>query len=169
MKAIAVFLSISFLAMVSIAQESTKNSGEEIVTGYCERSDLETGDFGQYFEKQHHDYKPDQQICEQLKEYKGDLRISIVMATWCSDSREQVPGFFRILDDINMNSYVQEMICVDREKKAGEINLDTYNIEKVPTFIFYVNDKEAGRIIETPQKTLEEDFLDILKSTGEFK
>ena len=36
------------------------------------------------------------------------------------------------------------------------------NIEKVPTFIFYKNGIEIGRIIESPEKSIEKDFLKIL-------
>jgi hypothetical protein len=32
------------------------------------------------------------------------------------------------------------------------------DIEKVPTFIFYVNNVEAGRIIENPVTSLEMDY-----------
>ena len=40
--------------------------------------------------------------------------------------------------------------------------LHGYEIEYVPTFIFYREDKEIGRIIETPILSLEEDMLAIL-------
>ena len=36
------------------------------------------------------------------------------------------------------------------------------NIEKAPTFIVYINGQERGRIIETPQKSVEEDLIDII-------
>jgi hypothetical protein len=39
---------------------------------------------------------------------------------------------------------------------------DTLNIERVPTFIFLKNKVEAGRIIETPVTSLEQDMLNIL-------
>jgi hypothetical protein len=34
----------------------------------------------------------------------------------------------------------------------------------VPTIIFYENGKELGRIVESPEKTLETDILKILES-----
>jgi ribosomal protein L30E len=35
-------------------------------------------------------------------------------------------------------------------------------VERVPTFIFYRDGKEIGRIVENPQKSLVEDFLEII-------
>jgi hypothetical protein len=53
------------------------------------------------------------------------------------------------------------MIGVDFDKKAREIDVDVFNISRVPTFIFHRNEIEIGRITETPIETLEEDFLKI--------
>jgi hypothetical protein len=36
------------------------------------------------------------------------------------------------------------------------------NIVRVPTFIFYKNNSEAGRIIEVPKTSLEQDMVNIL-------
>ncbi|MBN1340624.1 MAG: thioredoxin family protein [Bacteroidales bacterium] len=151
-------------AQYSEAQENTPVSEEEIVTGFCERSQLESGEFGKSFEKGHHDYIPDAGICAELKSFDEDYEIRIVLATWCHDSKVQVPRFFRILDDTQLSGKVSKIICVDRGKNAVDIDLGPYRIEKVPTFIVYIDDQEAGRITETPINTLEEDLLLILKS-----
>ena len=37
------------------------------------------------------------------------------------------------------------------------------NIERVPTFIIYRGEKEIGRIVETPKKSLERDLWNIVK------
>ena len=36
------------------------------------------------------------------------------------------------------------------------------DIELVPTFIFYRNGEELGRIVETPEDTLEKDLAEIV-------
>jgi hypothetical protein len=56
-----------------------------------------------------------------------------------------------------------DIIAVDRKKQASDVDMTPYSIEKVPTFIFYKNGKEVGRIIETPHTTLENDMQLILK------
>lgn len=52
-------------------------------------------------------------------------------------------------------------------KKAEGFDIDQFIIERVPTFIFYKNESEIGRIIETPVETLEKDILNILKNVQE--
>jgi len=82
-----------------------------------------------------------------------------VLGTWCSDSQEQVPGFFKVLDKIRFDKKNVQMIAVDSAKEAGIIDLVNYNIQKVPTFIIYRKGREIGRIIEKPYMTLEKDLL----------
>lgn len=84
------------------------------------------------------------------------------MGTWCSDSREQIPAFYKILDELNYPSDKVTLICVDRKKKGLSNEADGLNIELVPTIIFYRNGEEIGRIIETPQESLEKDLLGII-------
>lgn len=61
-----------------------------------------------------------------------------------------------------------EIICVDRKKKGFADEANGIDINFVPTFIFYINGNEIGRIIELPNITLEPDFLKILKQTRNF-
>lgn len=57
-----------------------------------------------------------------------------------------------------------QMFTVDRNKKAGNYDFDYLKIELVPTIILYKEDVEAGRIIESPHMSLEEDMADIIIS-----
>jgi thiol-disulfide isomerase/thioredoxin len=84
------------------------------------------------------------------------------MGTWCSDSRREVPRFLRILDELNFNNELLTINYVDRKKESPEGDISSLDIKYVPTFIFYKGGKEIGRIIETPQITLESDFKNIL-------
>ena len=86
------------------------------------------------------------------------------MGTWCSDSHEQVPRFFKVMDEAGYPADNVRIICVDREKKDGSEDVDSLNIELVPTFIFYKEGIELGRIVETPKQTMEEDIFEILKA-----
>ena len=56
-----------------------------------------------------------------------------------------------------------EFIGVDRLKKTHDYSIKELKIKRVPTFIFYKEGKEIGRIIESPNETLEKDFLKIVK------
>lgn len=91
------------------------------------------------------------------------VKIKIIGAAWCSDTREQVPNFIRILEEISFPVKQIEYHFVDRDKNApGDDFISNYSFSKVPTFIFYRDNKEIGTIIETPANTLEEDMVAIL-------
>jgi hypothetical protein len=85
-----------------------------------------------------------------------------VFGSWCSDSREQLPRFFRVLDAAGYPSERLMLLAVDRSKTAHGIDASRLRIERVPTFIFYHNGRELGRIVETPLETLEADIAAIL-------
>jgi hypothetical protein len=92
----------------------------------------------------------------------GDINVTLIMGTWCDDSKEQVPRFYKILDMLQFDYSKLSLICVDRKKSAPDIDLAGMNIKLVPTFIFYRNYKEIGRITETPARSLEKDMLGIM-------
>jgi thiol-disulfide isomerase/thioredoxin len=133
--------------------------GTEILYGYCDRSGLEKGEFGKSFKEYYESYEPDKSVTEQLKLKQDGIEILVVLGTWCSDSKEQVPKFFKILDKIRFDRKQLQMVAVNSSKEAGLIDLVNYSIQKVPTFIIYRRGHEVGRIIETPFTTLENDLL----------
>ncbi len=55
-----------------------------------------------------------------------------------------------------------KLICIDRLKNAEGTEVADLNIELVPTIIFYQGDIEMGRIIESPEVSLEADMARII-------
>jgi len=84
------------------------------------------------------------------------------MGTWCGDSKEQTPIFYKILDAANFNYNNLQLIAVNRGKSTPDNLQEGLNIERVPTFIFYKKGKEIGRFVEFPQETVEADMLKIV-------
>jgi thiol-disulfide isomerase/thioredoxin len=160
----AALLVLALMPVIIFSQEmngkiTDPKLDKEILYGNCDRSGLGKGEFGSLFAEYYQIYKPDKAVLNQLRKKKEGVEILIVLGTWCSDSQEQVPKFFKILDKINFADKNVRMICVSSNKEAGAIETASYNIQKVPTFIIYKNGKEIGRIIETPYATLEKDLL----------
>ncbi len=136
---------------------------KEILVGICDRNGLESEVFAEYFNAGYEEYTPDPSIIKQLKKMKKGLEIVIVMASWCSDSEEQVPRFYKILDGIGFKESHIKLIAVDEAKTAGDTDISGLGIERVPTFIFYKGGREIGKIVESPTgSTLERDMLLIL-------
>lgn len=139
-------------------------SGKPILVGICDREAFADTNFAWWFNSGYKFYKPDEEIIKQLSKIDSTYSISIVMGTWCSDSRRETPRFYKILDEINFSEEKLKLINVDREKNGISFDVTKLNIELVPTFIFYKNGNEIGRIIESPHVSLEKDFLDIIQN-----
>jgi thiol-disulfide isomerase/thioredoxin len=109
-------------------------------------------------------YAPDQAILDELKQTDiSDYSITIVLGTWCPDSRREVPRFMKIADMWGFPEEKIRFLGVDINKIAPLADYPALGIERVPTFIFYKNNSEVGRIIEVPVTSLEQDTRDILK------
>lgn len=108
-------------------------------------------------------YQPDESFLNILQSKVGkDLTIVVYLGTWCSDSKKNVPIFIKILDSLEQGLVTVSFFDVTRKaNKDIKYYDESLKVERVPTFIFYRGDKEIGRIIENPQKTLLEDFLEI--------
>ena len=137
--------------------------GIDILIDRCDRAGLEGPEFGEYFVKEYETYEFNQNITDKLSKKIEGISIKIVLGTWCHDSKMQVPRFFKILDQIEFDDSKLNVICVDRAKKTHAFSIDDLEVDYVPTFIIYKDGEEIGRIIESPEITLEEDFLNILK------
>ncbi len=118
-------------------------------------------------------YEPSNEDVDALAQVKDDIEIICVLGTWCHDSQREVPRFWKILQESDNPHLDLTMFAVGRssDETAREIldNIgfdvslrETYNVELVPTFIFLSDGVELGRIIESPQTTLEQDAALIL-------
>ena len=114
------------------------------------------------FETEYLAYQPDITSAVQLQYLMKGKKTTIVLGTWCSDSQLQVPRFYKVLDQIGVDEADITVIGVDTMKKAPHGEIDGLHIAHVPTFIFSANNKEIGRITESPSDTLENDMVIIL-------
>lgn len=121
-------------------------------------------EFMEDFETNFRQYKPRIQTIEKLKKYKDSIEVKVIGGNWCSDTRREVPRFCKVLYYTGVPVEKLSYYKVDRKKKA--INKDfasEYTFENVPTIVVYKSGREVGKIVEYPQKTLEEDLLRMLK------
>ncbi len=117
----------------------------------------------EWFLDGYQEYQPDPTFMSELVEQEtDDLTITIVLGTWCPDSRREVPRFMKIVDLWGFPRDKIRFIGVDINKIAPLADYKELGIERVPTFIFYENYSEKGRIIEVPVTSLEQDTRNIL-------
>ncbi len=138
--------------------------GRAVLINYCSRQRVT--DFPEMKEVSdvvYGSYEPDAELIAELAFFSEGVKITIVLGTWCGDSKMQVPRFFKVIDALGISNQNVTIICTDGEKKTENGLLDHLDIIQVPTFIFYRRGEEAGRIVESPQTTLENEMLNILK------
>ena len=135
--------------------------------GEFPRKDLSNILYSSRFDENYEDYSVDKATANKIKKYiSRDLKIKVVMGTWCSDSRENVPSFFKLIDYLNIKDKNIDLIGLDVNKENPNGDEKTYEIINVPTFIFYKNDKEINRIVEITLESFEKDILKILDGSG---
>jgi len=168
MKRLLFIISTIIFTISGLSQEvnqviTDEKTGNEILVGAIDIQGMHScEEFMENFKVLYSEYQPDNAVIEQITGKLEGVDITIVLATWCHDSKIQVPYFFRILTLTGYNENSLNLIGVDRVKKAGALNIRKMKIKRVPTFIFYKDGKELGRIVETPKTTLESDMLEIL-------
>lgn len=116
------------------------------------------------------EYQPDGASVEMIRSFsrslKGDLQLEVVVGTWCSDSRREVPRFIKIQRSLKKDRLPVTFWGVDRSKTKPPESVEGRTIEKVPTFIVKYRGQEIGRIIETPTVSMEADLAEILSTAG---
>ncbi len=147
----------------AVAQAVNYHDPTTWLLGYFNPAGLRQPPHATWFISGQDEYMPVSGVLNQLLDISHDaLTIKIVMGTWCPDSRREVPRFMKILELWNFHSDKVTFVGVDEAKQAPVGEYASLNIERVPTFIFYKNNSEAGRIIEVPKTSLEQDMVNIL-------
>ncbi|MDT0684913.1 thioredoxin family protein [Autumnicola psychrophila] len=135
---------------------------KDMLLGEFQREELEKEPFLSWFESGYSDYDPKEKAMQIIKENISDYEITLVMVTWCRDSKRETPKFFKILDMANYNVEKLTTIAVDTNKKNPGNIQEGLNVEMVPTIIFYKDGKEVNRFVEYPQESIEEDIAKIV-------
>ena len=160
---------ISLIALITVSCGTEKinkvvkdkKADQKILLGKCDRDGFEKMRFKDWFNSEYLTYTPKDAVLEKLNEVDWkNISVTVVLATWCPDSRREVPRFFKVTDQTNIDISKIKIIAVDRSKQSDA--LAGVTVDFVPTFIFYKSDIEIGRIIEKPKKSLEQEILDIV-------
>lgn len=86
-----------------------------------------------------------------FSEKKELFTVLIFGGTWCHDTQNILPVFYRLVDKSGYPDSKITVVGVDRQKTAPHNWHTTWNITMVPTFIILQNGKEMGRVVEYGQ------------------
>ncbi len=133
-------------------------SQERILVGPVDRTAFQDSS---WYKDNYGLYKPQAELIHQIDSLSGGDSVLVVLGTWCSDSHMWVPMFLSITDS-TLLAHKLAFITVPRSKDWRNQLTPGLNIEKVPTFIFYHDGKEIGRIIEEPKGDIGRTIVEIL-------
>ena len=165
------FFSLLILGnQISFGQELKINfrDPQTWLLGNFESDDLLTEPHKSWFDNEFDSYELDSEAFIELAGLNLDeVEVLIVLGTWCPDSRREVPRFIKVTQLLGMNQEGIKLMGTDSYKEAPVDGYQDLNIERVPTFIFYHNKNEIGRIIEYPKASLERDMVNIFSEIKE--
>ena len=147
------FLCISALNLS--AQQTNKiifdqMANQNILYGYGTVDVFQNEQFSQWYSSEYEQYNVNTEVLASAKPELKSITIKVVLATWCKDSKREVPRFIKILNALNFPLEKLEIIGVDRKKVCPEAGVEAGFVDFVPTFFFYRNGIEIGRIVEHP-------------------
>lgn len=90
------------------------------------------------------------------------VSVKILFGTWCHDSKRELPRLLKIFKQIGIEDANIELIAVGINKKEPQGIATELGLIYTPTFIFFRETEEVGRIIEKPKLSLELDIARIL-------
>ena len=155
------------LILFSCAPQSVSKShmvtidGKEMLVGLIEQHEL----FSSFpvFRENYDLFTPNDSTIKFIKSFQKDISVQIYLGTWCGDTREQLPLFLKIFDKSENRKINIFLRAVDRTKIDPEKTALQFAIKRVPTLVFLHNGVEFGRFVETPELTVEDDLIKILK------
>jgi thiol-disulfide isomerase/thioredoxin len=107
-------------------------------------------------------YEPNEEVIKKLSVLLPKYKLKVFIGTWCEDTQQLLPQFYKTLTACDVDFNAIEMYGVNRAKEALNVEHKIYNISRVPTFIIMDRFREVGRITESVSDSIEEDLLEIL-------
>lgn len=159
-----------FFSVPGLAQDLNQiyldaDSNQHLI-GLCDRTALEEAPFAEWFESGYSFYEVDQNLISRVAGQLEGISFDIFMATWCGDSRREVPRFYKVLDALGVGEEQIRLVNVYRDaphyKQSPTHEEQGKLLHRVPSFIVYRDGDEIGRIVEFPVTSLEMDLVQIL-------
>ena len=136
---------------------------QENLVGAIDRFALLEAPYRSWYKKNHSAYSPNKSSIEALEKTLNGVQVKAFMGTWCHDSQREVPRLYKILESSNFDLSNLNLVALSPAKNTPGGLENGLNIQRTPTFIFFKQGVEIGRIVETPRDSLENDILKIVR------
>jgi len=91
-----------------------------------------------------------------------DLEVKILFGTWCHDSEREIPRVLKLLAASDVKEENISLIALDIRKEEPEGRAKALDVRFTPTFVFFSDGIELGRIVERPTESLQADIKAIV-------
>ncbi|MFL9481805.1 TlpA family protein disulfide reductase [Chitinophagaceae bacterium LWZ2-11] len=151
--AIATFI-IAGIASACTSSKKTsytvsRDADSKILNGVVNRSIIENDTSFAWFKENMKYGTTNPAAIEAFKNNKDKFTIVVFGGTWCHDTQNLLPIFYRLVDKSGYPEKEITLIAVDREKHTTTNLQDKYKVTNVPTFIVYNRaGAEVGRVVE---------------------
>ena len=126
----------------------TITSKEKILKGLLNRSVIENDTTFKWFTDNYKLGRVDAPAVEAFKKNGTKVNMIIFGGTWCEDTQNLLPQWYRLADSAHFPDSSITLIGVDRNKKTLDNLSDAFHITNVPTFIMMKDGKEVARVVE---------------------
>lgn len=98
------------------------------------------------------------EVTAEIDGLPADLKVKILFGTWCHDSEREVPRMLKLLAASGVKEDNISLISLDVRKEEPEGRAKAMDVRFTPTFVFFHEGTEFGRIIERPIVDLTHDL-----------
>lgn len=159
--AIAIALVQLSFAQTPSAEISRDASGNKVMKGFFTKETLATDTAFAWYTAAQKSYTPAAEAVKGFTAGKDAVNILVFGGTWCGDTKQILPGFFKTAEAASFPEARITLIGVDHSKKTLYNLSEAFGIINVPTFIVMKDGKEIGRVVEygktgTPEKEVAE-------------
>lgn len=151
-------LTVQFAGAQDHVRELDRKTDKPILRGKLTFKDIMKESTCSWFEEGVEAYTPNAAAIEELSTVWKNYRFVVFMGTWCEDTRNLLPKFYKVLLDANISMDAIVVYGVNRAKQSLQDEQKFYKITNVPTIIVLHQKREVGRIVENVNTTVEEEL-----------
>jgi thiol-disulfide isomerase/thioredoxin len=145
---LVVLLVTAQVSLAQTAEVTTDASGNKVLKGFITKAQLVSDSSFAWFAKNIQGYTPYAQALEAFKANKDSIHILAFGGTWCDDTKYILPKFYALTEAAGFPQERITLLGVDHSKKTIQHLSETFNVDRVPTFIVLKGGKEIGRVVE---------------------
>lgn len=145
---LTIFISTAHAQIRSYEISKDPENGEKTLKGLLTRADIENDTAFKWFKNNMKFGSADAAAVAAFRQHASDIQLVVFGGTWCEDTQNLLPVFYRLIDKSSFPDSSITLIGVDRPKTTLYDLHKAFNATKAPTFIVLKDGKEVGRVEE---------------------